>query len=399
MPALSILISGCGIAGPALAFWLDRLGFESTLVERAPAPRTGGYMIDVWGLGYAMVERMGLMEKLRAVGYDINELRVVDEQGRRIAAIDGSVIRSAVAGKFFSLARADLARAIYDEIENRAEFLFGDAIAGLVQNDDGVEVTFENAAPRRFDLVFGADGLHSNVRRLAFGPEIEFEKFLGYRVAAFTAKGYPHRDQNAYVSHTVPGRQVARYTLRDNRTGFFLIFADDSRQRLAPHDVETQKAFLEEKYRGIGWEMPEALDALEAADDLYFDTVSQIHMDSWSRGRAALLGDAAYCPSLLAGEGSAFAMAGAYLLAHALAEAEGDHAAAFARYERAFKTFVTGKQKAAAGYGGWFAPKTETSLAIRNLITKALGTRTLGPWLIRRMFQDDGAVPELAREG
>jgi 2-polyprenyl-6-methoxyphenol hydroxylase-like FAD-dependent oxidoreductase len=392
-----ILISGCGIAGPALAFWLSRLGIEPTIIERAPRPRESGYMIDVWGLGYAMTERMGLKDRLRSLGYDISELRLVDRGGARIAAIDGDVIRSALSDRFFSIARGDLAKAIYDEVENRAGFMFGDTITGLDQHEDGVDATFETAAPQRFDLVIGADGLHSVVRGLVFGPEIEFETFLGYRVAAFTADGYPHRDRNAYVSHTVPGRQIARYTLRDDKTGFYLIFRDDSRSRVAPFDHDEAKDFLEEKYRGVGWEAPEMLDALRVADDLYFDVVSQIHMDHWSRGRVALLGDAASCPSLLAGEGSAFAMAGGYLLAHAIAESDGDHAAAFARYESAFKNFVTGKQKAASRMGGWFAPKTETTLVIRNLITRLLATRGFGAWAIRRMFQDDSAVPELAR--
>jgi len=394
-----ILISGCGIAGPTLAFWLTRLGLTPTIVERAPRPRESGYMIDVWGLGYAMVERMGLKDRLRTLGYEISELRLVDGAGRCIAAIDGSVIRSALGDRFFSIARGDLAKAIYDDVESRADFLFGDTITGLDQHDDGVDVAFEKAAPERFDLVIGADGLHSAVRALAFGPEIKFETFLGYRVAAFTADGYPHRDKNAYVSHTVPGRQIARYTLRNNKTGFFLIFRDDSRQRIAPHDHDAQKAFLTEKYRGVGWETPEVLDALGAADELYVDVVSQIHMDRWSRGRVALLGDAGYCPSLLAGEGSAFAMAGAYLLAHAIAESDGDHTAAFARYEKAFKNFVTAKQKAAVRMGGWFAPKTETSLMMRNVITRILATRGFGAWALRRMFQDDSAVPELARRG
>ncbi len=355
-------------------------------------------MIDVWGLGYAMIERMGLKDRLRSLGYDISELRLVDRGGARIAAIDGDVIRSALSDRFFSIARGDLAKAIYDEVENRAGFMFGDTITGLDQHEDGVDVTFETAAPQRFDLVIGADGLHSVVRGLVFGPEIEFETFLGYRVAAFTADGYPHRDRNAYVSHTVPGRQIARYTLRDNKTGFYLIFRDDSREpRRAASTTTKRRISWRRSIAASAGKPPRCWTRFGVADDLYFDVVSQIHMDHWSRGRVALLGDAASCPSLLAGEGSAFAMAGGYLLAHAIAESDGDHAAAFARYESAFKNFVTGKQKAASRMGGWFAPKTETTLVIRNLITRLLATRGFGAWAIRRMFQDDSAVPELAR--
>ena len=397
MSAQKVLISGCGIAGPALAFWLSRQGIEPTIVERAPRPRGSGYMIDVWGLGYGMVERMGLLDRLRDIGYFINELRLVDARGRRITAVDATVMRDALGNRFFSLLRGDLAHAIYSEIAGEAEFLFDDSITAIAQDADGVDVTFEKAAPRRFGLVVGAGGLHSITRDLVFGPEAAFEKFLGYRTAGFIAKDYPHRDEGVYVSHTVPGRQIARYTLRGNDTGFFLFFLDSADRRLLPRELPAQKALLAEIYSGLGWEAPEMLAALDAADDVYFDRVSQIRMESWSHGRVVLLGDAAYCPSLLAGEGSAFAMAGAYLLARFLAESGGDHVAAFRRFEEAFKPFVTGRQKSAVRLGGWFAPKSPASLALRNLITRTMATPVIGPWMLRRMFQDEDALPKLEK--
>jgi len=393
-----ILISGCGIGGPALAFWLQRVGFEPTIVEHAPKPRESGYMIDCWGLGYGMVERMGLLSRLREIGYLIDELRLVDAQGRRLTAIDGKLMREALGDRFFSLLRGDLAKAIYDEIAESTEIIFGDSIKTLDQSPDGVDVAFENAADRCFDLVIGADGLHSVTRALAFGPERNYERFLGYRTAGFIARDYPHRDEGSYVSYTVPGRQIARYTLRGNRTGFFLFFLDSDVRDIPVHDIEAQKAFLVEIYGELGWEASEMLAALRSADDLYFDRVSQIRMDGWSRGRIALLGDAAYCPSLLAGEGSAFAMAGAYLLSSFLTQAEGDYVAAFKRFENAFKPFVTGRQKSAVRYGGWFAPKTQLSLMVRNLITRTMAAPGVGPWLMRRMFQDEDALPKLAAD-
>ena len=398
MPKRTILISGCGIAGPALAFWLTRQGYQTTIVERAPKPRESGYMIDCWGLGYGMVERMGLLSRLRDVGYLIDELRLVDARGRRLTGIDGRTMRKALGDRFFSLLRGDLAKAIYETIEDRTEFIFNDTVTALAQDPDGVDVTFEKAGERRYDLVVGAGGLHSITRSLVFGPETEFEHFLGYRAAGFVAKGYPHRDEGAYVSYTVRGRQIARYTLRDNRTGFFMFFRDDRARQFSAHDINAQKACLREIFGGLEWEAGEALAALQQADELYFDRVSQIRMDGWSRGRIVLLGDAAYCPSLLVGEGSAFAMAGAYLMSLFLERAEGNHAAAFEHFEKVFKPFVRGRQRSAVNYGGWFAPKTQASLWLRNMITRTIAAPVVGPWLMRRMFQDEDALPNLAAE-
>ena len=384
----TVLISGAGIAGPTLAWWLRQHGFTPTLVEKAPAPRLGGYIIDFWGVGYDVAERMGLLPVLHRVGYRVEEVRIVNELGQRISGFDADVLRAATHGRYLSIMRGDLAQAILSIVGDDVETIFDDSVAHLAEDADGVTVAFEQAPTRRFDLVVGAGGLHSVVRKLVFGPESRFEKYLGYYTAAFSSARYPHRDEGVYVSYAVPGRQVARYALRDGRSAFFLILASDGTLADARHDIEMQREAIRLAFGGIGWEMAEIIAAMESADDLYFDTVAQARLPHWSRGRVVLLGDAAYCPSLLAGQGSAFAMAGAHVLAHELMVANGDHRVAFAAYERRFKPFIDAKQRAAERFGGWFAPRTATALRLRNMATRVMNVPWLGPRLIARSLGD-----------
>lgn len=390
----TVLISGLGIAGPTLAYWLCRCGFAATIVEQAPAPRTGGYMIDFWGVGFEVAERMGLAPLLQREGYRLDELRVVDHHGRRITGVDARIIARALAQRFVSLPRGDLAYRLYELIGGHVETIFGDSIVAAREDGTGVEVSFERTARRRFDLLVGADGLHSNVRRLVFGDASRFEKYLGYYTAAFSADGYPHRNEGAYVSFALPGRQIARYALRDGRSAFFFVFAQDEPLEIGHHDAAAQRQLLRQRFSGAGWECDEILEAMDGASDLYFDAVAQSRVAVWSRGRAALVGDAAYGPSLLSGQGCAFGMAGAYVLAHALERSGGDHARAFAEYQRQFKPFVDRKQEAAARFAAWFAPRTPLRLWVRNIATRAFGLPYVGSLLAARSFGDSFHLPD-----
>ena len=329
MTTRSILISGVGIGGPTLAYWLRRYGFSPTLVEVAPALRTGGYVIDFWGLGYDIAERMGLLSEINRVGYHVREVRMVNDRGQRVSGFDTSIIKELTGGRFVSLARSDLSRLLFNKIESSIETIFGDQIVSIREEADGVRVKFELAGERGFDLVIGADGLHSTVRNLVFGPEGRFEKHLGYTVAAFEVRGYRPRDEDVYVIYDLPGRQVDRFALHDDRTLFLFIFVDNDDPPSDPHDIAAQKAIIRERFNDGGWECTKILAELDRASDLYFDRVSQIRMDCWSRGHVALIGDAAFCVSLLAGQGSALAMTSAYVLAGELARAHGRHDEAF----------------------------------------------------------------------
>lgn len=328
-----ILISGAGIAGPSLAYWLRHYGFEPVLVERAPTLRTGGYLVDFWGLGFEVADKMGLLPALKDNAYDIDEVRLVDEHGRKAGGFSVNAIRSVLGDHFLSILRSDLAQLIYNSLDGDVRTMFGDTITAIEQDESGVRVTFMHAPAENFDLVIGAGGLHSPVREIVFGPEERFEKYLGYYTASFIVTGYPHRDSHAYVGCALPGRQVSRYALRDGRTVFFLVFATDERLQIAPHDTSAQKKILHEAFGRDGWECPIILKALDDTDDLYFDSISQIRMPSWTAGRVALVGDACSCPSLLAGQGASLAMGAAYVVAGELKKAEGHHRVAFKAYE------------------------------------------------------------------
>jgi len=368
---MTVLISGIGIAGPTLAYWLTAHGFDTTLVERAPHLRTGGYMVDFWGIGFDVAERMALLPDLRRDGYDIKEFRLVNAEGRRVGGFHVDAFRAATHGRYLSIARSDLARNIYQKIQDGCETIFGDSIAGLKQDAAGAEVRFQHTTPRRFDLVIGADGLHSQVRKLVFGNENRFEKFLGFSVAAFQAIGYQPRNNDVYMSFSAPGKQVGRFSMRNDRTLFLFVFADERGSLIDPYDTNANKEILRAKFGHLGWECPQILAAMESCDELYFDSVSQIRMDTWSQGRVALVGDAAFCPSLLAGQGSALAMAAAYVLAGELSRPQAKPEEAFKRYETQFRSFIDTKQTAAEKFAGSFIPKKPLGLFFRNQVMKA----------------------------
>jgi 2-polyprenyl-6-methoxyphenol hydroxylase-like FAD-dependent oxidoreductase len=387
---MRVLVAGCGIAGPTLAWWLARHGFDVTLVEKAPQLRTAGYVIDFWGAGFEIADRMGLLPEIRSCGYVVQEVRVVERDGSRVAGFPAAAFGRLTRGRYVSLPRSDLSAVIFRALAG-VETIFGDSAARIEQDDSGAHVEFESGRLRDFDLVIGADGLHSRIRELVFGAERNYESYLGYKAAAFQIGGYRPRDEDAYVMYSEVGQQVARFAMRGDRTMFLFTFADPSPEIPA---ADQQNALLRKRFGNSGWECPRILDALDRAQDLYFDRVSQIRMDSWSRGRVALVGDSAFCVSFLAGQGSALAMTAAYILAGELKRAAGDYAAAFAAYERLFMPFVRRKQSAALRMGGAFAPKSRVSMWMRNRLFNLLQIGWLADLAVGRDLVDHIALPD-----
>lgn len=297
-------------------------------------------------------------------------------------------------GRFTSLRRSDLAAEIYRALNGKVETIFGDSIAGITDEGDRVRVSFEHAAPREVDLVIGADGLHSRVRQLVFGPDAGFEVSLGYHVAAFEVAGYRPRDELVYVSHGVPGRQISRFSMRDDRTLFLFVFLDRYLATGSPATEPERKAVLRDVFADVGWEAPQILAAMGQASDVYFDRVSQIRMARWAKGRTALIGDAAVCVSLLAGEGPGLAMAEAYVLAGELHACGGDHVAAFARYQERMMPFLKRKQESAAKFASSFAPKSAVGIALRNLVSRLLRIPFVADLLFGRDLRDDIELPD-----
>src|SRR5699024_8015078 len=255
-----ILIVGAGIAGPTLAYWLHQDGHEVTLLEASPQLRKGGYLVDFWGAGFNVAERMGIVPRLMRDGYVIRELREVSASGRTLARVDPAKVVDATGGRYVSIARSDLSAAIYDCLDDNVETLFGETVTTL--NDDGqrVRVEFAHGEPREFDLVFGADGLHSQVRSLVFGPEAEFERPVGLMVAALELEGYRPRNELVAITQTTIGVQTLRVSLRDDTTLVLFTFRDD--RPIPSDDLATQHDLLRTRLQGIGGEVPTILDQL-----------------------------------------------------------------------------------------------------------------------------------------
>ncbi len=388
---MDILISGAGVAGPTLAYWLRHYGHAVTMVERAQHLRTGGYIIDFWGAGYEVADRMGLIPKVSDNSYQVQEIRFVGKNGKRVAGFPVRSMSRLLNGRFTSLPRGDLAAAIFDKSEGEVETLFGDQIEEIDTQGAKLRVRFQCTSQRTFDLVIGAGGLHSRVRSLLFGPEERFARYLGYKVAAFEAVNYPMREELAYVSYGQPGIQASRFSLRNGNTLVLFVMADDDPQ--IPSTSADQRAYLHKRFGKAGWECPMMLSALEQHEDIYFDRVSQIEMPAWSKGRVALIGDAAFCPSLLAGEGTSLAMTAAYVLAGELHHARGNAADAFCRYEERLRPLLTRKQKAARQFAQSFAPKTQFGLLMRNLITNMIGLPGIARFAIGASLRDDFPLP------
>jgi 2-polyprenyl-6-methoxyphenol hydroxylase-like FAD-dependent oxidoreductase len=385
---MRIAINGAGIAGPTLGYWLQRAGHDVLLIEEAPQFRTGGYVIDFWGLGYDIAEKMGLLSQIRELGYQVREVRFVDGHGRTTGGFSADVLGRMTNGRFTSLRRSDLSASIYGALDKTVESMFGDSIAGIEEQGDVVRVHFEHAPPRAVDLVIGADGLHSRVRQIAFGPQATFEVSSGYHVAAFEVEGYRPRDELVYISHAVPGRQISRFALRGDKTLFLFVFRDEYVNGRT-HRYVDRKALLSGIFGTVGWECPQILAAMSDVSDIYFDRVSQIHMDRWSCGRTALVGDAAACVSLLGGEGTGLAMAEAYVLAEALRSCKGDYREAFGRYQSRLMPFLRRKQQAAAKFGSSFVPATARGITIRNAVTRLLRVPLVADFVIGRDLRDD----------
>ncbi|MFI6743762.1 FAD-dependent monooxygenase [Nonomuraea sp. NPDC050451] len=330
----SILISGASIAGTATAYWLRRHGFDVTVVERAPAIREGGYKVDIRGAALKVIERMGLMEAVRAASTDMRIATHYDARGRKVATMDADLFGGRT-GDDAEIMRGDLNELLYDLTRHDVEYVFGDSVTDIAE--DGT-VTFERSAPRRFDLVVGADGAHSNTRRIAFGEESEYARDLGYYISICTVPNTLGLDREEAV-HAAPGRTANVYSTRQDTRAKALFMWSSEPLAYDHRDTEGQKELLVKAMAGAGWEVPALLESVRDAEDFYFDSVTQIHMDRWFKGRVVLVGDAAYCASPASGQGTSLALVGAYVLAGELAKGGGAEG-----YEREMRGFVEANQ-------------------------------------------------------
>jgi len=372
----TILISGASIAGPTLAYWLTRYGFTPTVIERAPHLRAGGYPVDVRFEAMQVAQRMGIWPRLQQEQTTLGEIAFVNARHQRLGRVNLHAGRQALAAfdvDVVEIMRGDLAQILYDLTKNEVEYCFGDSIQELRQDADGVAVTLARGGTRRFDLVVGADGLHSIVRTLVFGDEAHLARYLGYQVGVFTTDNDLGLGAGGMQMYGVPGQQVAVRSTRGAQTlAAYFLFQQPTPLRYDYHDVAQHKHLLAAVFAGAGWEVPRLLEKMQTAADLYFDAVSQIRLASWSHGRVVLLGDAGYCPGLLTGQGTTLAMMGAYILAGELQVARGDHQRAFARYEQAFRPVVLQEQRKAGTNARILVPATPGGLWVQTHLVPRL---------------------------
>ncbi|PXX59644.1 2-polyprenyl-6-methoxyphenol hydroxylase-like FAD-dependent oxidoreductase [Nocardia tenerifensis] len=370
----AVLISGAGIAGPALAYWLCRAGFAVTIVEKAGALRAGGYPIDIRGTAVEVVRRMGILPRLREAHIASRRFTFLDADGGTVASIEPRAITGGA--EDLEVRRGDLSASLYALIRDDVEFLFDDAIDTLDHFEQGIDVTFRSGRHRTFDLVVGADGMHSQTRESLFGPESQFHRYLGYCFAIFTMPntlGLSHE----LVLWNTPGKAAALYAVGNgDELHAFLNF----HQPQPPFDrsPETQRDLVATVFADAGWEVPSMVEAMRDADDVFFDTAGQIRMSHWSRGRVALVGDAAYAPSFLTGQGSSLALAGSYVLANALVT-NPDHSAAFTAYDRDLREFVGMNQALVDNGAARLFPTTAQALAQRNAMLRGLAAMPAEP--------------------
>ncbi|MFF2548139.1 FAD-dependent monooxygenase [Kitasatospora sp. NPDC058063] len=382
MPGIKALVSGAGIAGPALAYWLARYGAQVTVVESAPARRTGGQLIDIRGCGRDVIARAGLAEAVRAARTGSDGLSFVDAHGRRQASVrsdgfggDGPVTDT-------EILRGALVEILHEATGGSVEYVFGDRIAALDDRRDGVHVDFEKSAPRRFDVVVGADGLRSGVRALAFGAEGARLRHLGHYLSFWTAGNtLGLRDWTEVYSE--PGRTIGARTVNDNTQLMALLSFRSAPFRYDPRDTTALKTVVRSRAAGMRWHADELIAQLDSTPDFYFDACSQVTLPHWSSGRTALVGDAAFCASPMSGHGTTIALVGAYVLAGELARAQGDVTAGLRAYEERLRPWITRVQRFGQDNGKAMTPRTPAGIAFRRGVMALQERLPLGGLLLR----------------
>ncbi|MFD0903626.1 FAD-dependent monooxygenase [Actinomadura sediminis] len=362
---MRVVVCGAGLTGLALAGRIAALGGEVLLLERARGPRTQGYMIDFFGPGYDAVDAMGLRPAVERVAYPVSEAVYVDERGRRRASVEPAQFAS---GPLLNLMRPDLERVLREALPGDVELRFGTGPAAVDARDDGVRVTLEDGTDVDADLLVGADGVHSTVRRLVFGDEPRFVRHLGFHTAAFTFEApdvHARVEGRAYLTDTVR-RLMGFYALRPAGGSRHRVAAFGVHRTPDPQVPDDVVAAVRAAYGDLGWAAPTALDRMPPAADVYYDQVAQTVVPRWSRGRVVLAGDACHAVSLLAGQGASLGIAGAYLLGGLLA-GEGPADRALARYEELWRPVVEEKQRTGRSAARWFLPATPLQLRTRRV--------------------------------
>lgn len=392
MSTRKVLISGASVAGPALAYWLNRYGYDVTVVERAPALRGGGQAVDFKGNTHRTVlDRMDLWDAVNDLQTGRTDLHIVDDHDRVKAVIPGEF-----SGGDVEILRGDLATMLHERTADSCRYVFDDYLTSLVETESGVEATFANSEAETFDLVVGTDGVHSGVRRLAFGPESDYVRHMGfyYAVVGGTptqhgANSGPGHGRSIGQMYNTPGRMIADGGTKAPQLYVFASALLDYDRR----DTEAQKRIVIDAFKDVGWRAPQLLATLADQTDFYMDSISRVHVDRYTKGRFALVGDAAY-GNTLGGFGTGLALVGAHVLAGELAVAKGDHRVAFERYTTIMHRYA--KIARSGNAGPFLAPPSKLTIGLRNL---TFANRFLLGLMMRMtdQFANDIELPDYPR--
>lgn len=378
-----ILISGASIAGPALACFLRDRGLDITVIERAPTLRDGGYAVDIRGAALDAITRAGLRDALAPFETDTQSNAMVDRAGRVFGRTQRGL--GVIDEGDIEIHRGDLSRVLYDASRRHASYRFGDWIAALHESEDGVTVELASGHVATYDLVVGADGVHSRTRALAFGPEHELVRPLGACMAIFTVPNHLGLVREQWL-WSAPGRVASVKSANGDRDLKVCVFFAVPRDTVVPDEVEDQRALVASAFAESGWEFPRFMEAMKSAEDFYCDLTCQVHMDRFARDRIALVGDAAHCPSPMAGQGTSLAIVGAYVLAAELS-ASGDPRVALERYDATMRPFVLRNLPVAEKLAKGFMPHTRFEAWMRDLVMRMMAYLP-SEWLANVMMGD-----------
>ena len=382
-----ILISGAGISGLTLAWWLKKYGFKPTIIDKAPSRRLGGYIINFWGLGYDVLEKMNFIGEAKQYHIDLKKFMFVNRHGKKIGAINISKLRKIIDFRHFNFLRSDLEEILYNAIKDTIDIHFNKSIQKMKETNEKVDVLFDDGDTDSYDLVIGADGIHSNTRKFLFGSENNYEHFLGYSVASYTIDDFLDNEKMFYM-YGVPNKQAGIYSILNNKL-VTLFFWKSKRENYHSLDILTKKQILIDEFKNIGWITNDLLDKMKETADFYLDSINQIKLEQWYKGRVVLVGDACQCVSLVTGQGSALGMAGSYILAGELNCSRKDYRKAFENYQNKLYPEVIRKQKMAQRFIKSLVPKRKTSIWFNNKISNLMLVPVISKWFIKKFLMEN----------
>ncbi len=383
MSSKKVLISGAGVGGLTLAYFLLKNGYKPVIIEKADSLRDGGYMIDFFSSGISVAEKMGIINQLKAKNHGSNIIIQQNEKGIKQFILNMSGFRASVKGKLFNFLRTDLVDVLHEKIKDKVEIRFSTSIDSIIQNEKEVIATFNNGIQESFDFLVGADGLSSNVRSKVYSPEKVEKLFLGYYVCASEHDVSVNVKKGEVISMLCPKRQIMTYDAGNGTSNSLFVFKYEKQKHLTTAEEVT---ILKKEFANFASPVPEIINDLAKKEKLFFDRVTQIRIhDKWHKNRVVLIGDAAFCITLLSGQGSSMAMTSAYVLAEQLKLHEENLQQAFINYEKELRPMIEKMQKKAVKNAATYVPSTKFNLRIRNLLAPLVFKKIFSPLLIKQL--------------